>query len=185
MSQQPPSPVQPLETIADVYYVPFKSFADERGRFAEIFRREWFPQVSWERIQSNRSDSVAGVLRGVHYHHHQIDYWTVAAGTIRVALVDMRPASPTHRVATTIDIGPENNIGLFIPVGVAHGFLALTDCTLIYVVNNYYDGGADEQGIAWNDPELGIEWGLEREPILSERDRNNPLLRDIPPNNMP
>ncbi len=172
--------------IAGVYTVPIRAFADERGRFMETFRVEWFPQVSWERMQSNRSDSAANVVRGLHYHFHQVDYWYVPSGHIRAGLVDLRPSSPTYRATQTIDIGQDEIIGLYIPVGVAHGFYAITDCTLIYVVNNYYDGGKDEYGVYWNDPELGLDWGIgERAPQLSQRDLENRRLKDIPAEHLP
>lgn len=160
------------------------NFADERGVFSEIFRREWFPQVSWDKLQSNRSKSKANVLRGLHYHFHQVDYWYVPQGSIRAALVDLRPNSPTYKATQVVSMGEDNNVGLFIPIGVAHGFYALTDCTLIYYVNNYYDS-TDEFGVAWNDPTFELDWGNESEPIISERDANNPLLKDIPADAMP
>jgi dTDP-4-dehydrorhamnose 3,5-epimerase len=80
-------------------------------------------------------------------------------------------------------MGNDRNVGLFIPIGVAHGFLALVNSTLTYLVNEYYDG-ADELGVAWNDPDLGLDWGIE-EPVLSPRDLRNPRLRDIPPDLLP
>ncbi len=169
--------------IEGVIVANLRPFGDERGRFMETFRIEWFPQVSWQKQQMNRSDSKAGVLRGLHYHFNQVDYWTVPTGKIRAGLVDLRPSSPTYLTAQTVDIGEENNIGLFIPVGVAHGFYALTDCTLMYVVNNYYDGN-DEFGVAWNDPRIGLTWGTDA-PLLSPRDKNNPYLKDILPEHMP
>jgi len=70
-----------------------------------------------------------------------------------------------------------------VPIGVAHGFLALTDATLTYLVDNYYDG-ADEFGLAWNDPALNLPWGVEA-PLLSSRDAQNPLLKDIPATDLP
>jgi len=164
--------------IKDVQIVTLKVFDDERGRFLETFRSEWFPQRSWDKIQSNRSESIAGVVRGLHYHFFQVDYWTVAAGKIRAALYDMRPDSPTQGVVQTIEMGGDNQIGLFIPVGVAHGFVTLTDVTLIYIVDNYYDG-SDELGVAWNDPAIGMPWGVDS-PLISPRDAVNPLLKDIP-----
>lgn len=170
-------------TIADLYIVQLRSFSDSRGRFTETFRKEWFPQRSWETIQTNRSDSQANVLRGLHYHHKQVDYWYVVNGLIRVGLYDLRPWSPTFRTAHTLLMGREQDIGLYIPSGVAHGFVALTPATLTYIVDNYYDG-ADELGIAWNDPVLGLNWGV-TEPVVSPRDSNNPLLADIPPGNWP
>lgn len=177
------SPAQPFPQIDGVHTVPLKAYADDRGRFMETFRIEWFPQVSWDKLQSNRSDSKAGVLRGLHYHFKQVDYWYAINGTIRAGLVDLRPSSPTYLNSATVDMGENNPLGLFIPVGVAHGFSALTDCTLTYVVNNYYDGG-DEFGIAYNDPQVGIDWGVES-PSLSDRDRNNPLIQNVPPDHLP
>ena len=178
------SQVQPSNKIANVLTVYLKSFADERGRFMETFRKEWFPQRSWEKIQSNRSDSHAGVLRGLHYHHHQVDYWYVPKGLLRVGMVDLRPSSPTYLQTETIEMGDGHDIGLFIPVGVAHGFVALTNVTLTYIVDNYYNGGADENGVAWNDPALGLDWGVEA-PLVSQRDQENLLLKDIPADNLP
>ncbi len=178
------SPTQALTAIAGVYTVPIRVFEDERGRFMETFRREWFPDVDWSKMQTNRSDSQAGVLRGLHYHFHQVDYWTVTRGSVRAGLVDLRPSSPTYRATATLEIGETNMIGLFIPVGVAHGFTALTDCTLMYLVNNYYDGGKDELGVIWNDPQINLDWGVS-DPQLSPRDTKNPLLKDIPAENLP
>ena len=142
--------------------------------------KEWFPGVNWDRLQSNRSDSAAGVLRGLHYHFKQVDYWLAVRGTIRVGLVDLRRSSPTYLQSASIDMGEDNLLGLFIPEGVAHGFAALTACTLMYIVNNYYDGGADEFGIAWNDPQANINWGL-ADPALSRRDQAIPSSPTSPP----
>jgi dTDP-4-dehydrorhamnose 3,5-epimerase len=185
MTEQNPSPAQPFTAINDVYTVAIQAYTDERGQFMETFRREWFPQVSWEKLQNNRSDSKAGVLRGLHYHRQQVDYWIVPNGQLRAALVDLRQSSSTYGVAATIEMGGSNNLGLFIPEGVAHGFVAVTDCTLFYIVNNYYDGGKDEFGVAWNDPALNLDWGLTTEPILSGRDQQNPFLKDLPKDDLP
>ena len=161
-------------TIPGVKFAVLRAFADERGRFVETFRKEWFPERTWERVQTNRSDSKEGVLRGLHHHRYQVDYWYCAAGTIRVALADVRPDSPGYLKTEIVEIGDVNQMGVFIPVGVAHGFVALTDATLTYIVDNYYDG-ADEHGVAWDDPTLAIDWGV-TEPILSPRDKTNRRL---------
>ena len=175
--------IEESNLIKDVQIVTLKPFGDERGRFMETFRKAWFPQRSWEIVQTNRSDSKAGVLRGLHYHFKQIDYWYVVNGKIRAGLVDIRPGSPTYGVAQTIEMGDENQVGLFIPIGVAHGFVTLTDATLTYIVDNYYDSH-DEYGVAWNDPDIAMPWGVES-PVVSARDTENPQLKDIPPENMP
>lgn len=171
------------DSIAGVKLVRLKVWTDERGRFMETFRKEWFPERSWDIVQTNCSFSQANVLRGLHYHHHQVDYWFLLQGTIRVGMMDLRRSSPTRGANQTLEIGAANPMGVFIPVGIAHGFVALTDATLTYLVDNYYDG-SDEHGVAWNDPTLGIDWGV-RDPLLSPRDCQNPLLKDIPLEQLP
>lgn len=170
--------------ISGVFIVKLQAFGDDRGRFLETFRTEWFPQREWAIIQSNRSDSKAGVLRGLHYHHHQVDYWYVTKGAIRAGMVDLRPSSATYMATQTIELSAENDTGLFVPIGVAHGFVALTDATLTYIVDNYYNGGRDENGVAWNDPDINLNWGI-TEPLLSPRDIKNAFLQDIPAENLP
>lgn len=168
------------ELIKGVYIVEPSVFGDDRGRFLESFRKEWFPQRSWDIVQCNRSESVRGVVRGLHYHYHQVDYWFVMSGMIRACLADIRPNSPTYKATQTIDMGDDNMVGLFIPVGVAHGFNTLSERVILtYVVDNYYNN-SDEFGVAWNDPELNIDWGLDpADAVLSGRDASNPLLKDI------
>ena len=167
------------KVIDGVIRVHLTSFPDARGRFTETFRSEWFPNTDWRRVQMNRSDSAAGVLRGLHYHFHQVDFWYVQRGTIRVGLADLRPASPTFKSVEVFDMGEaaDGHFGLFIPVGVAHGLYTLTDVTLTYVVNNYYDG-ADELGVAWDDPELNVPWGVDA-PSISARDKDLPRFAEI------
>ncbi|MBK8984630.1 MAG: dTDP-4-dehydrorhamnose 3,5-epimerase family protein [Chloroflexi bacterium] len=164
--------IEELTHIRGVFTARLHAFADERGRFTETFRKDWFPQRNWDILQMNRSDSKAGVLRGLHYHHHQVDYWYVAKGMVRAGLVDLRPSSPTYLHTQTIEMGELNEMGLFIPIGVAHGFVALSDATLTYIVDNYYDNGRDENGVAWNDPDLNLDWGITN-PILSRRGATN------------
>lgn len=175
--------IQTFEPIDGVLVARLKVWADERGQFVETFRKEWFPQRRWERVQTNHSESQAGVLRGLHYHHHQVDYWYVPRGMIRVGFADLRPGSPTYGASAALEMGEQNPVGVYIPIGVAHGFVALTDSTLVYVVDNYYDN-SDENGVAWNDPQLRVPWSVEQ-PILSPRDQANPRLADIPPANLP
>jgi len=156
---------------------------DERGRFVETFRKSWFPQRDWGAVQMNASYSRPGVMRGLHYHNLQIDYWFVVSGRVRVGLVDLRPSSPTHAGQEVFELCSDDPVGLYIPVGVAHGFVSLTDVALTYLVDNYYDS-TDEYGVAWNDPDIGLAWGVS-EPALSPRDAANPRLRDIPSENLP
>ncbi|OPL18734.1 MAG: hypothetical protein AVO35_04490 [Candidatus Aegiribacteria sp. MLS_C] len=145
---------------------------DSRGSFLELFRMKWLEDLFTDQVQVNCSISRAGVLRGMHYHERQWDLWVPVRGNMNVGLADLRRDSATHGTAVTLRMGGDDPRGLLIPPGVAHGYAALSDIILIYVVNRYYDG-TDEFGTAWDDPALGIEWGL-KDPLLSERDRDNP-----------
>lgn len=172
--------------IAGVYRVDLTVWGDDRGRFSEMFRDEWWPERQWNQVQVNRSHSSTGILRGLHFHHKQADYWHPLAGTIRVGLYDLRPSSPTAGTAMAFDLAGDDFAGLFIPPGVAHGFYSVTDVTLLYVVDNYYDG-ADELGVAWDDPALGVDWEIPAGtvPTLSERDATNPPLAHVPAEDLP
>jgi dTDP-4-dehydrorhamnose 3,5-epimerase len=168
--------------ISGVWTVDPDLHGDERGRFVETYRRSWFP-LGREMLQGNRSDKQAGALVGLHYHLHQADYWLVPAGRARVVLHDLRQGSPTDGATLTLELTGENNRGVFIPPGVAHGFLALSDLTLTYLVDSYYNP-EDELGVSWDDPTVAADWGI-AEPILSPRDRSNPRRGDIPAGRQP
>jgi len=103
----------------------------------------------------------------------------VPSGTILVGLYDLRAGSPTAGVGTEVRLSSDDDElrGVYIPRGVAHGFLAETDVLMHYLVDAYHTG-EDEFGVAWNDPDAGIRWGT-LEPILSDRDRSNPPLADV------
>jgi dTDP-4-dehydrorhamnose 3,5-epimerase len=169
-------------SIPGVLLVHLEPHADDRGRLLETFRQQWFPDAP-PMVQGIRSDSKRGVVRALHYHRRQADYWHVPRGRILVALFDLRRSSPTRHTSLTLDIGEGAEIGVYIPPGVAHGFQALTDATLTYLVDQYYDA-SDEQGVAWDDPTAAISWPI-AEPILSERDRSNPTLDQIPDDQLP
>jgi len=158
--------------IRGVGLLPLGSFGDDRGRFLEVFRREWVPGAFEGPLQVNCSSSVRGVLRGLHYHLRQTDLWVPVKGILRAGLADTRRGSPTYGRGLTLDMTDSEPSVLLIPPGVAHGFAALTDITQIYVVDRYYDV-TDELGIAWNDPVPALDWGI-ADPILSQRDRANP-----------
>jgi dTDP-4-dehydrorhamnose 3,5-epimerase len=147
-------------------------YEDERGVFVETYRRSWFP-LGREMIQANRTDRAAGSVVGLHYHLHQADYWYVVAGRARVVLHDLRSGSPTERATHGFDLDAAGHGGVYIPPGVAHGFAALTDVVLTYLVDAYYNPD-DELGVAWDDPEVAADWGV-ADPLVSPRDRTNPL----------
>lgn len=164
------------DQIANVMIVEPQSFGDDRGRFLESYRRSWFP-LGREMVQSSRSDKTVNSLVGLHYHLHQADYWFVVNGRAQVILHDLRLGSLTEGVTLALEAGEKNEIGIFIPPGVAHGFAALSDMTLTYLVDSYYNP-SDELGVAWNDPQIGADWKVS-DPVYSERDAGNPLKRDI------
>ena len=160
---------------------------DERGSFRELWRAGWFAGPAGTSApgmrfaQSNLSDSAAGVLRGLHFHRHQLDFWVVAEGRALVALVDARPlldGTGERPIVETREIGADATVA--IPAGVAHGFLALEALQLAYFVTAEYDA-TDELGFAWDDPLAAIPWPAvpgqrDGRPILSGRDRANPSL---------
>jgi dTDP-4-dehydrorhamnose 3,5-epimerase len=168
--------------IAGVHVVEPTIHGDHRGRFIETYRREWIPGAR-EMLQSNRADRQAGAIVGLHYHLHQSDYWYVPFGTARVVLHDLREGGPTDGATHVLDLSDENHAGVYIPPGVAHGFAALTDMVITYLVDGYYNP-ADELGVRWDDPAVGADWGV-TDPILSERDLTNPARADIPSNRRP
>jgi len=170
------------ESIAGVWLVEPTVHADARGLFVETYRRQWIPD-SREMVQSNRADRQQGAVVGLHYHLHQADYWYVPFGTARMVLHDLREGGPTDGATLSVDLSGGNHLGVFIPPGVAHGFAALTDMTITYLVDSYYNP-ADELGVAWDDPEVGADWGV-AEPVLSERDRANPPRSDLPAGRRP
>jgi dTDP-4-dehydrorhamnose 3,5-epimerase len=169
------------DVVAGVYLAEPDVFGDDRGVFVETYRREWFPQGR-EMIQANRADRQQGCIVGLHYHLHQADYWYVPFGRARVVLHDLRVGSPTDGATLTIDLGAgddgdHDHTGVFIPPGVAHGFASLTDMTITYLVDGYYNP-ADELGVAWNDPAVSVDWGI-TDPVLSKRDQTNPTRAEI------
>jgi dTDP-4-dehydrorhamnose 3,5-epimerase len=168
--------------ITGVYTVDPDAHGDDRGRFYETYRRSWFP-LGREMVQANRSDKRAGSVVGLHYHLHQADYWLCPVGTARVILHDLRAGSPTDGATEQVEISEANCRGVFIPPGVAHGFAALTDLSLTYLVDSYYNPD-DELGVAWDDPDVGADWGV-IDPVLSARDRANPRRRELGPDRLP
>lgn len=171
------------DRIAGVSIVDPVVHGDGRGVFIETYRREWFPKGR-EMVQGNRGDRCAGSIVGLHYHLHQADYWYVPWGRCRVVLHDLRVGSPTDRSTLVIDLGrredgTHDHRGVFIPPGVAHGFAALSDMTITYLVDSYYNA-ADELGVAWDDAEIGADWGI-ADPVLSVRDGKNPVRASIDP----
>jgi len=177
----------PSAVIEGVIVVTPDVHGDERGCFVETYRRSWIPEGR-EMVQANRADRAAGCVVGLHYHLHQADYWYVPAGSARVVLHDLRAGSPTDGATLTLDLGGlpgggHDHRGVYIPPGVAHGFAALNDLTITYLVDGYYNP-ADELGLAWNDPAVEADWGV-AVPMLSTRDAANPKRDELDPSRRP
>jgi dTDP-4-dehydrorhamnose 3,5-epimerase len=165
-----------MTEIDGVELLELELFGDDRGAFIETYRREWL-EGAREMVQGNLSRSRAGVLRGLHFHRRQADYWFVVDGLAFVALYDLRAGSPTEDVRFEVRLDAGSPRGLLIPAGVAHGFFAESDVVLQYLVDEVFDG-SDEFGVAWDDPDIGIAWPS-RTPMLSARDGSNPPLEGI------
>jgi dTDP-4-dehydrorhamnose 3,5-epimerase len=172
--------IEPLLAIDGVQVAHLVGHTDARGSFVETYRREWFPDGR-EMVQSNRAVRAAGSLVGLHFHRHQADYWHVTAGSARIVLHDLRRGSATEGVTWAADLADDR--GVYIPPGVAHGFAATTDVALTYLVDRYYDP-ADELGVAWDDPAIGADWGIDA-PVLSARDQANPTVAALDPDLRP
>ncbi|HST42187.1 MAG TPA: dTDP-4-dehydrorhamnose 3,5-epimerase [Conexibacter sp.] len=158
-------------------------FGDHRGFFAETFRADaWAAAgVDVEFVQDNHSRSHRGTLRGMHFQTSpgQAKLIRCSRGSIVDVVVDLRRASPTFGEWEAVVLDDETMRQLFVPVGFAHGFIVTSEIAdVAYKCSNYYDA-ATEAGIAYDDPEVGIEWPAGVEPIVSERDANAPRLADV------
>jgi dTDP-4-dehydrorhamnose 3,5-epimerase len=179
--------MQVIETaIPDVKLLVPKQFKDHRGFFSEVYSRQALADVGIDRefIQDNHSLSVEkGVLRGLHYQVAPVaqdKLVRVVRGAILDVAVDIRRASPTLWKHVTAVLSADNWRQVFVPVGFAHGFVTLEPNTeVLYKVSAPYSP-AHERGIRWNDPALGIDWGVtEAQAVLSGRDRQHPTLDQV------
>lgn len=170
--------------IKGVYVIEPKVFNDSRGYFFETWKKEEFEDHvgKIEFVQENESKSSFGVLRGLHYQKgefSQAKLVRVIKGKVLDVAVDIRRSSPTFGQYVMTELSEENKFQFFIPRGFAHGFLVLSqEAIFTYKVDNVYAPHA-EAGICWDDPQLGIEWPLSREEVLtSEKDEKAPLFKD-------
>jgi len=160
--------------------------ADQRGFFVETYRREWHEPAGIPAdesfVQDNHSRSTRGVARGLHFQVGDgvAKLVRCARGRVFDVAVDLRRGSPTYAWWEGVELDEESMRMLYVPVGFAHGFCVVSPVAdVLYKQTAYYDP-ALERGIAWNDPEVGIEWPFTRdELIVSSRDSEAPLLRDI------
>jgi dTDP-4-dehydrorhamnose 3,5-epimerase len=166
-------------TIPGVFELTLKIFRDSRGFFLETYHQARYAElgISEKFVQDNHSASAKGTLRGLHYQlrHAQAKLCRVVEGEALDVAVDIRVGSPHFGKWVGVILSSQKQNQIYIPAGFAHGFLALTETVqFLYKCNEYYDP-KDEYGILWNDPEIGISWGVSS-PVLSEKDsRYSPL----------
>ncbi len=158
-------------------------FSDERGFFRELFHKDELEKTAglkFDGVQMNHSHSVPGVIRGIHAEKWNKIIYPVC-GEVFIAIVDIRPDSLTFGKVETFNVNDNNRIGLFIPNGLANSLCVTGEkpADYIYLVDTYYDG-SDTRAIAWDDPDLNISWPAPN-PIISQRDSNNPKLRELFP----
>lgn len=171
-------------SIPDVVIIEPKLWNDPRGYFFESYRDDLFQQhiskIDW--VQDNESYSTYGTLRGLHYQlapHAQSKLVRVIQGKVLDVAVDIRQSSPTFGQHVAVELSADNKRQLFIPRGFAHGFVVLSETAIFqYKVDNYYNKDCD-RGIAFNDPELAVDWQINLAQVqLSDKDSKQPLLKD-------
>ncbi|BAU13879.1 dTDP-4-dehydrorhamnose 3,5-epimerase [Leptolyngbya sp. NIES-3755] len=168
--------------LPDVLILEPQIFGDDRGFFFESFNQQQFDRLLGEKVQfvqDNHSRSASGVLRGLHYQIHQPQgkLVRVIAGAILDIAVDLRKSSPYFGQWASCLLSAENRRQLWVPPGFAHGFLVVSDAAeVLYKTTDYY-APQHERCIAWNDPDLAIDWSI-RSPILSKKDQAGQRFRD-------
>ena len=172
------------QEIEDVILVKPKVFGDNRGFFMESYKKSDFFEngINVEFNQDNHSKSTAHVLRGLHYQakpYGQAKLVRCSKGKIYDVAVDIRPDSKTFGKYVKVELSEENKQMLFIPEGFAHGFVVLSDeAELLYKASGEYNPLAD-RGVLWNDEDINIDWEIDFEPILSDKDKIQPKLSEI------
>jgi dTDP-4-dehydrorhamnose 3,5-epimerase len=169
-------------SLPGVFALDPRVFGDERGFFFESYNRQIMAEVGIveEFVQDNHSCSSRNVLRGLHYQlkHPQGKLVRVAEGEILDVAVDMRRSSPIFGRWEAVRLSGENKRMLWIPAGFAHGFRVLSEkAHVLYKATDFYSP-EHERTLAWNDPELEINWELDGEPIVSAKDRRGAAFRD-------
>lgn len=169
-------------SLPGVLILETRRYEDGRGFFLETFQEDSYrlAGVRGSFVQDNWSQSKRHVLRGLHFQRRQAKLVTVVSGEIFDVAVDIRPDSETFGRWVGTTLSAQNHRQLFVSPGFAHGLCVVSDVADVWYKTTDVYRPEEEGGVRWNDPDLGIEWPIE-EPILSERDRRQPLLRDIPP----
>ncbi len=172
-------------SIEGAYIIEPRIFSDSRGYFFESYNQKVFDEKIGpiRFVQDNESFSSYGVLRGLHYQKPpfaQSKLVRVISGKVLDVAVDIRRGSPTYGQHVAVELSGENHRQFFIPRGFAHGFVVLSETALFqYKCDNFY-APQSEGAIAWDDPDLAIDWRIPADRILlSEKDRSHPLLKDM------
>ena len=174
-----------IETaLPGVLIIEPKAFGDHRGFFLETFQVERYREagITLPFVQDNHSRSQRGVLRGLHFQktRPQGKLVSVSRGAVYDVAVDIDPASATYGQFVGVELNDDNHRQMWVPPGYAHGFCVLSEVAdFQYKCTDFYFP-ADEGGLLWNDPDVGIPWPI-TEPQLSAKDANNPRLRDLKP----
>ena len=168
--------------IEGVFIIEPKVFGDSRGYFMETYKEDEFKNagINYDFVQDNQSKSHKGVLRGLHFQktHPQAKLVRVISGEVFDVAVDLRKGSPTYGKWVGVILSAENKKMFMIPRGFAHGFVVLSDTAeFVYKCDEKYHP-EDEGGIMWNDPDVGIDWPYEGEPLLSDKDKLHPSLKE-------
>ena len=168
--------------IKGVYIIEPKVYGDNRGYFMETYRKEEFDKagLKYNFVQDNQSKSKKGVLRGLHYQRNfpQAKLVRVISGEVFDVAIDLRKNSPTYGQWVGEILSSENKKMLMVPRGFAHGFMVLSETAeFIYKCDEVYHP-EDEGGIMWNDPDVGVKWPCDIEPLLSEKDQKHPSLKE-------
>lgn len=167
-------------TINGVYVIDVRTYGDNRGCFMETYKESDFKAVGIDCtfVQDNQSNSLKGVLRGLHFQkaHPQSKLVRVLKGEVYDVAVDLRAGSVTYGKYVGVLLSEENKRQLFIPKGFAHGFVVVSDyAEFAYKCDDFYHP-EDEGGIIWNDPDVDVAWPNIGEITLSDKDRKNPSL---------
>ena len=172
-------------SIPDVKIIEPRVFEDARGYFFESFSQKLFNEKVCDTVfvQDNESRSTYGVLRGLHFQRPpmaQAKLVRVVEGSVLDIAVDIRPDSPTYGQHVSVELSADNKRQLFIPRGFAHGFVVLSPTVVFqYKCDNYYSP-AHEGGIAWNDPDLNIDWQVSMEDVvLSDKDKKQIAFKEL------
>ena len=172
-------------TIEGVYIIESDCFGDNRGWFMETYNQAKFHEMGIDTVfvQDNMSFSAQkGTLRGLHFQrapYSQTKLVRCTKGRILDVAVDIRKGSKTFGKWVGRILSEENKQMLYMPEGFAHGFVVLSDeAEFLYKVSNEYSQEHD-RGIRWNDPDIGVNWGIDFEPMLSEKDKKQPFLKDV------